>query len=116
MRGYPDSPGAYDVDTSIAAAESVADMAPTLRRKALEVIAAGGGATADEVAAQLGVSVLAMRPRITELKQQHLIRDTGIRRRNASGRSAAVLAVAEEDPPLPLDFAGCGNTLAGQTR
>jgi hypothetical protein len=51
--------------------------------------------------------VLAMRPRITELKQQHLIRDTGIRRRNASGRSAAVLAVVEVEPPLPLDFAGC---------
>lgn len=50
------------------------------------------GLTADEIAERLGVSILSVRPRITELKRGGLILDTGIRRlaRGGSGTSQAV--------------------------
>lgn len=90
--GYPHSP-AYRVgsDTSFAAAESVD--ANTLRAKVLEALAMGP-ATADECAARLGISILSARPRLTELKRMGRIIDTGTRRPNASGRSAAVFRLA----------------------
>ena len=46
--------------------------------------------TADECAKKLHESPLAIRPRITELKNQGTIRDTGARRENKSGVKAKV--------------------------
>ena len=55
------------------------------------VDAGPGGLTADEAAAMIGESVLAVRPRVTEWYQSgHLIATTE-RRTNASGLSARVL-------------------------
>lgn len=90
--GYPHSP-AYRVgsDTSFAAAESVD--ASTLRARVLAELRKAPG-TADEIAARLGLSILSTRPRLTELKRMGRICDTGERRPNASGRSAAVLKLA----------------------
>lgn len=51
----------------------------------------GGGLTADECAADLRLSPLTVRPRFTELKGDGLIKDTGIRPANRSGRSASVM-------------------------
>lgn len=76
-------------DTSEAAAEAMQDRAETLRAKALDAISRQP-ATADEVAGQVGASILAMRPRITELAKMGRIEDSGERRKNASGRSAIV--------------------------
>lgn len=53
------------------------------------------GLTADEVAALLVQSVLAVRPRVAELRKEGFIRDTGLRRSNASGKRAIVWAEAE---------------------
>ena len=47
-------------------------------------------ATADEVASKLDRSILAIRPRCTELSHFGLAEDTGKRRRNATGRNAIV--------------------------
>jgi predicted ArsR family transcriptional regulator len=65
------------------------ESAPTLRAKALEVLRSEA-MTADEIAGRLNRSVLAIRPRVTELFKMGKIEDTGQRRANASGRRAVV--------------------------
>ncbi|WCT75012.1 hypothetical protein PQ455_07290 [Sphingomonas naphthae] len=84
---YPCAPGAQDRDTSRRAA---AEAAPILRTMALDVLERSNGLTADQVAARLGWSILSIRPRVTELGRLGKIRDTGERRRNASGKMAIV--------------------------
>jgi predicted ArsR family transcriptional regulator len=89
---YPYAPGAQDRDTSCAAADATARTAPVLRQMALDVLERSNGLTADEVAGKLGMSILSIRPRITELSRLNKVRDSGKRRRNASGRQAIVWA------------------------
>lgn len=89
---YPHQPGAQDRDTSRAAADHAGETAPLLRAKALAVLERSNGLTADEVAGRLGLSILSIRPRITELSRLGKVRDSGHRRRNASGRNAIVWA------------------------
>lgn len=76
-------------DTRRAAREAIADRAPRLRAAVLKALQAGP-LTADEIAEQIGETVLATRPRVTELHQDGLVFDTGNRRPNASGRNAVV--------------------------
>ncbi len=87
---YPNAPGARDRDTSRAAAVEIAAEAPRLRARALAIVERSNGLTADEVAGRLGRSILSMRPRLTELARLGKVRDSGQRRRNASGRNAIV--------------------------
>lgn len=87
---YPHAPGAQDRDTSRAAAAEVD--APQLRGRALAVVEKSNGMTADEVAGKLGLSILSIRPRMTELARLGKVRDSGQRRPNASGRNAIVWA------------------------
>lgn len=87
---YPHAPGARDRDTSREAAEAVAGTAPLLRTKALAVVERSNGLTADEVAGRMGLSILSIRPRLTELSRLGKVRDSGQRRANASGRRAIV--------------------------
>jgi DNA-binding transcriptional ArsR family regulator len=62
-----------------------------LRHLVLAVLAAApSGFTADEIAERLGESVLAVRPRVSELFHAGLIEKTGERRRNHSGLCAHV--------------------------
>jgi predicted ArsR family transcriptional regulator len=62
-----------------------------LRARVLEVLASTpSGLTADEIAAKLDESVLAVRPRVSELFHAGLIEKTGERRRNESGLNAHV--------------------------
>lgn len=66
-----------------------------LRMAVLAAIrAAPDGLTADEAAAAVGESVLAVRPRCTELQQDGAILPTRARRVNASGRTATVWVAA----------------------
>lgn len=89
---YPHAPGAQDRDTSRAAADHAAETAPQLRGRALAVLERSNGLTADEVAGKLGLSILSIRPRLTELSRLGKVRDSGQRRTNASGRKAIVWA------------------------
>jgi predicted ArsR family transcriptional regulator len=91
---YPHSPGSKRPGTSRDAATAIAPRARTLRDRALHAIKHSSGLTADECAAKLGESVLAIRPRITELSKLGHIRETERRRKNASGHSAIVWVAA----------------------
>ena len=89
---YPHHPGSQERETSRAAADAVAERAPHLRARALAVIERSNGLTADEVAGRLGLSILSIRPRMTELARLGRVRDSGARRPNASGKKAIVWA------------------------
>ena len=84
--------------TSLAAAEAVAGRSQTLRCAVLAWLQGRAG-TADECAAALGESVLAIRPRFSELRRDGIITDTGERRFNDSGLKAVVRRVL---PGAPL--------------
>jgi len=89
---YPESPGFKEPTTSRDAARSMESTAATLRVEVLAAIAAAGehGSTADEAAKAIGQTVLAVRPRVTELLAEGLIVDTGRTRKNESRRNAKV--------------------------
>ena len=91
---YPLSPGFKAPGTSQDAARAMRGKAETLREKVFDEIAAAGpsGLTADQVAARLGETVLAVRPRLSELYHATPSRiiKTGERRTNDSGMKAFV--------------------------
>jgi predicted ArsR family transcriptional regulator len=84
---YPDSPGYKEGDTSREAADSMEERAGTLRRLAFDYIRTHPYHTADEIAEALGETVLAIRPRISELRVKELIVNDG-KGQNRSGRPA----------------------------
>ncbi len=96
MNLYPDAPGHRNVDTSIAAANALAPMLGRLQRLALEAIRQAGwlGLTADELAAALAMDRWSIQPRTSELRRKGLIRDSGQRRPNATGKQAIVWTAA----------------------
>jgi len=81
------------------AAVAIISRAHTLRSDALAAICSSpDGLTADEVAARLGASVLAVRPRITELFSEGLIQKKDrCTRPSISGRAAQVWVYADQD-------------------
>ena len=91
-RPYPESPGWKEPTTSRAAARAVSASAPLLRERVYAAIRAAGelGRTPDEAAGDVGESVLAVRPRVTELAKAERIVATGERRKNESGLKAKV--------------------------
>jgi predicted ArsR family transcriptional regulator len=98
---YPDAPGFKVSGPSEQAAEAIGSTANKMRAAVLAQFAAyPGGATADEVAKDLNLSVLSVRPRVSELKRTGKIKQTGSRRKNESGMTATVWRIAE---PLPAD-------------
>jgi hypothetical protein len=79
--------------TSIAAAEAIADMAPTLRGTVYQALVLCGpdGATREELSDRLGLRLATICGRCWELVQMGLIYDTGQKRQTTSGRAAVVL-------------------------
>ena len=92
MSVYPDAPGHRNVDTSIAAANAIAPKMGRLQRMAEAAIREAGlyGLTADELAARLDMDRYSIQPRTSELRRKGLIRDSGLRRPNATGKQAIV--------------------------
>ena len=92
MSVYPDAPGHRNVDTSIAAANGLAPKLGRLQRMAETAIRNAGlfGLTADELAARLEMDRYSIQPRTSELKRKGLIRDSGQRRPNNTGKLAIV--------------------------
>jgi hypothetical protein len=92
MTVYPDAPGHRNVETSIAAAEAIAPKLGRLQRMVEAAIREAGslGLTADEVAARLNMDRWSIQPRTSELNRKGLIRDSGRRRLNVTGKAAIV--------------------------
>lgn len=91
---YPDHPGHKRRRTSRAAAEAMAPKAGSIRQRVYDALKAKPG-TPEEIAARLGVPVMNVRPRCSELAADApgrgpLIRDTGLRRTAMGGREAIV--------------------------
>lgn len=90
---YPQTAGWTDPHTSKDAAESID--AGTLRAICVDALERFGAMTSDECAGRLGMNILSIRPRFTELKAMGLIRDSGVRHRNHSGRMAKVMELTK---------------------
>lgn len=90
---YPDRPGYRENTTSRDAARAMEPRAGTLRARVLDVLR-HAELTPDEIANELTESILAVRPRVTELFRMHLIERTGERRMNVSRMRAHVYRLA----------------------
>lgn len=86
---YPQGAGWKRAGTSRDAAKAITPRAPTLRDRVLALLQADAY-TADECAERLNVTVLACRPRLSELSRMGLIYDTGLTSKNASGVRASI--------------------------
>ena len=103
---YPTTPGFKErgqpgqISTSQAAAVAISCAAPKLRASILERMIAAPWLTwtADEMAEELNVSILAVRPRFTELAQMGEIVRTGMRRPSSQGNPQCVYRPAPETP------------------
>lgn len=99
-RKYPHEPGYHRSapETSLFAAVEVADRARTVRGRVLRAFREVGDFTAHELARYLGEDHLTVFPRISELRAQGLVEDSGERRVNRhSGKRAAVWRAVRED-------------------
>lgn len=86
---YPDGlPGWKEPTTSRDAAKSTRIRAGKLQERVLALLEADGPKTPDEAAEALGKTVLAIRPRFSELIAHGKIERTGTRRTNSSGLMA----------------------------
>ena len=96
MSTYPDAPGHKNVETSIAAADALAPKLGRLQQLAFGPIRDAGahGLTTDELEDLLGFQRCSLRPRASELRRKGLIRDSGQRRPNSTGKLAIVWIAA----------------------
>lgn len=77
--------------TSTAAFASILPATAHLERVVLAVLAQyPAGLTVDETCERAGYARYSLQPRFTALKDRQVIRDTGLRRPNVSGRNAIV--------------------------
>ena len=92
MATYPYQPGHRGVETSIQAARMLSGALGRLQLLVTAALVSAGtdGLTAHEAAALLRADKSAIQPRLSELRTMGLIRDSGKRRKNASGKNAIV--------------------------
>lgn len=94
---YPDTPGAKGPNgTSQEVAKAISGKVKALRYLALRTLHLLGEATVLETVASAGVSRESLQPRFSELRVMGLVEATGSRRRNPSGKSAAVLSLTDK--------------------
>jgi hypothetical protein len=98
--GYPVDAGWKEPTTSREAA--AATDASTLRRAVRQCLAVSGAMTADECAGRLGLSILAIRPRFSELRALGELTDTGQRHLNNSGKRAIVWTLITDNSPVEV--------------
>lgn len=91
---YPDTPGHKRAGTSEEAARLTQCTVNNTQQRILDHLTSNpAGKTPDEIANHMNLSVLYIRPRCSELLRLGKIRETTLRRRNASGKRAAVLTI-----------------------
>lgn len=97
MNQYPNNAGYKKRRTSKQASLEI--KAPTIRQKCLAVVKNKNkyGATPDEIADLLNISILSVRPRFSELVLKGCIKDTKKTRRNASGKQAIVWEYVKDE-------------------
>lgn len=107
MSIYPDAPGHRNIDTSVAAANAIAPKLGRLQRLVQTTIKAAKeyGLTADELAAKLDMDRYSIQPRTSELRRKGLIRDSGKRRLNTSGKAAIVWVAANDGDTIAKNAA-----------
>lgn len=94
---YPHDPGAKGPDgTSQEAAEAIKPCVSHLRRVAMRALDNLGEATPLEAVAFTEVPRESLQPRFSELRAMGLVEPTGARRRNPSGKRAAVLRLTDK--------------------
>ena len=97
MADYPGHPGSKGSSgTSKEAAEAITPMVAHLRKVALAMLDQLGEATPLECCEFAGLPRETLEPRFSELRAIGLIEPTAERRRNPSGRSAAVLRLTDK--------------------
>ena len=94
---YPENPGAKGPDgTSQDAADEMQACVSHLRRVAMSALDRLSEATVLEAVAFAEVTRESLQPRFSELRAMGLVEPTGARRRNPSGKGAAVLRLTEK--------------------
>lgn len=89
---YPHEPGAKGTDgTSQDAAQAIKPCTSYLRLVAMRTLERLDTATVLEAVADSNIPRESLQPRFSELRAMGLVEPTGARRRNPSGKSAAVL-------------------------
>jgi hypothetical protein len=112
MNTYPIQAGFKERGaTSEAAAKAIE---PTCARLGIRVLQAlrEHPRTADEVAETIGETILAVRPRVSQLYRQGIIRKSGDRRLNASGLGAHVWELVSAETTI-IDSATARPLVAG---
>lgn len=105
---YPQTPGTKARLTSYEAAQGVKSKAATVRDDVLSLMRSSpynaGGLTADQAADILNISILTVRPRFSELSAAGVIKDSGIRDKNRSGRNAVVWVAVIQGEQSSFNF------------
>tara|TARA_R110002167_G_scaffold138708_2_gene326011 strand:- start:594 stop:896 length:303 start_codon:yes stop_codon:yes gene_type:complete len=91
---YPHKPGFKKRGTSEAAAKDMVIRAGTLKSGILILLEQHPDLTPDEIATKMGKTVLAIRPRCSELLKTNHITEAGIQRINTSGKNAEALKLS----------------------
>lgn len=94
---YPSGPGHRGQETSVEAAAAIAAKCGRLHQMTLAAIrdALAQGLTADEASERLEMDRWSIQPRVSELRAKGLIVDSGLRRRNSTGKRAVVWCMPE---------------------
>jgi len=99
---YPNDPGSKGGGASKDAAEAMKSRCADPRARVTALMLNGHHLTADEIAKQLGETVLAIRPRVSELVKAGTLVKTADFRRNISDLSAHVLRHTNRPVAVPL--------------
>ncbi|MBB4398711.1 hypothetical protein [Bradyrhizobium sp. ERR14] len=90
-QNYPNAPGSKGGGASRDAADQTVSRASKLRSAIESLMEKGYRLTADEIAAHMKESVLAIRPRVSELVKTGVLIKLKDRRKNVSGMTAHIL-------------------------
>ncbi len=92
-----------DIDTSKMAARLAEPNAVRHKHKIYEALEKHGPMTSEEIAKKTGLSLWQCGRRVPDLRAEYLVIDTGMRRKNSSGRDAAVWGIRDAQDELQFD-------------